>query len=203
MAVSRYTLDSMTRRKTLLAKRATQVAQRSQALLGALILLGCGAGAAPSDSASAGPVDPTKSHFVIEGNEKAANHPRVSVHVDPGDGSTLFSDGVPRYEIRMLPKPLEKDTLTVWVANLRTDMEPGRHEITDAIATPSVLVGVGRGLLKGYHEVLSGHLILEELGERLSFTFEAELESQSMLDRDRQGQRVTVRGRVAGAERPP
>ncbi len=124
------------------------------------------------------------------------------VLVDPGDGSSLFSDGIPRYEVRMLPDPLGKDDLTVWIANLRADLTPGRHALTSSVGGPTVLVGVGHGLVKGYNQVLAGHLELEEIGERLAFTFEAELRSESALDRDRRGKEVTVRGRVVAAATP-
>ncbi|MEM8964133.1 MAG: hypothetical protein AAGD38_21790 [Acidobacteriota bacterium] len=191
-------------------------------LLGILVLalLGCGGDAstaeatgieangaaeqpemAPEPSTPAARGDDT-SYFVIEGDEQADTVPRVSVHLDPGEGEGMFNDGITRYEIRMLPKPLGKEDLTVWILNLREDTEPGRVEVTDKLATPSIVVGVGQGLVKGYMKVLSGHIELEELGESITLTFEAELKSQSALDRKRQGQEVTVRGRVVAAKIP-
>ncbi|MEM9556754.1 MAG: hypothetical protein AAGC60_21015 [Acidobacteriota bacterium] len=143
-----------------------------------------------------------RSHFVIEGDEAARATPRVSVHVDAGTGQGLFDDGIRRYEIRMLPEALDDDTLTVWITGLREDFEPGTIEVTDSLKTPSVLVGVGRGLLKGYKEVLSGHLELAEIDGEISLTFDVELESQSALDRARRGQRVRVHGRVVDAAIP-
>ncbi|MEM6795539.1 MAG: hypothetical protein AAF725_16290 [Acidobacteriota bacterium] len=142
------------------------------------------------------------SHFVIAGDESARAEPKVSVHLDPGEGEGLFSDGVTRYEVRMLPDPLGEDDLTVWILNLREDSPPGRLEVTDRLDTPSVVIGVGRGLIKGYNRVLSGHLEIEELDESLTLSLEAELESQAALDRARRGQRITVRGRVVGVRIP-
>lgn len=177
-------------------------------LISALAVAGCGgtsaasAGAATdaAETGAAARIDESRSYFVIAGNEEAAANPKVTVLLDPGNGEGLFDDGIGRYELRLLPQPLGSKDLTVWIANLRTDTAPGRIEVTDSLTTPTVLVGVGRGLLKGYMEVISGHLVIEELGEQVSLAFEAELESQSMLDKERQGRRVKVRGRVVGAK---
>ena len=169
-------------------------------------LSGCGAAASPGSAEATkkpGKVDTAKSHYVIEGNESYAANPKVRAVLDRGDGHGLFNDGVHRLEIRMIPSPATRTDLNVWLTNLPADMKPGSSiEVTDSIKTPSILVGLGRGLLKGYHEVLSGSIKVEENGPTLSLSFEAELESQSLIDKEREGKRVSVRGRVVEAALP-
>ncbi len=192
----------------------TRVWKRAKALLTVALLAGpvtgCGGGEAGAGEGAAkatlkrapGGIDEGLSHFEISGFEEARSNPRVSVHFDPGKGEGLFSDGVTRYQVRMLPEDLEKDDLTIWIDLIREDSSPGRIEVTDKLDTPTIMVGVGRGLVKGYKKVRSGHLDLERLDGVIALTFEAELESQSVLDRERKGQSVTVRGRVIDAMMP-